>query len=180
MRYALVYGGIAGAIVVAVICAGLIFDLPSHATGSMLFGYLVMLVALTLIFVGVKRFRDVERGGVIRFLPALGMGLAIATVAAITYVVVWETYLAATDYAFFDEYLASMRRAGEADRTPAAELAQQIETMRGMFANPLVRIPITFMEIFPVGLVVALVSAALLRNPRLLPARYSAAAKTAS
>jgi hypothetical protein len=42
--------------------------------------------------------------------------------------------------------------------------------MATMYRNPLYRIPITFVEIFPVGLIVALVSAALLRNPRLLPA----------
>jgi len=32
----------------------------------------------------------------------------------------------------------------------------------------------TFIEIFPVGLLVALISAALLRNPKMLPARASA------
>jgi hypothetical protein len=39
------------------------------------------------------------------------------------------------------------------------------------YRDPLFRIPITFIEIFPVGLLVALVSAALLRNPKLMPAR---------
>jgi hypothetical protein len=39
------------------------------------------------------------------------------------------------------------------------------------YANPLFRIPMVFLEIFPVGFIVALISAALLRNPRLLPAR---------
>jgi hypothetical protein len=37
--------------------------------------------------------------------------------------------------------------------------------------NPLIRIPLTFAEIFPIGLLAALVSAALLRNPKVLPAR---------
>jgi hypothetical protein len=43
--------------------------------------------------------------------------------------------------------------------------------MAEIYRNPMLRIPITFAEIFPVGLLVALVSAALLRNPRVLPAR---------
>jgi hypothetical protein len=132
-----------------------------------------MLVALTLIFVGVKRYRDVERGGVIRFLPALGMGLGIAVVAAVLYVATWEVYLAATDYAFMDEYLASIaeqrRAAGLSEAALAQEMAE-FEWMRSAYANPFMRIPITFLEILPVGLLVALVSAALLRNPRLLPA----------
>ncbi len=33
-----------------------------------------MLVALTFIFVGVKRYRDVELGGVIKFVPRLRDG----------------------------------------------------------------------------------------------------------
>jgi hypothetical protein len=45
-----------------------------------------------------------------------------------------------------------------------------MESMRTSYANPLFRIPMTFLEIFPVGLLVSLVSASLLRNPKLLPA----------
>ena len=48
-----------------------------------------------------------------------------------------------------------------------AEMAQFGE----MYANPLIRMPITFIEIFPVGLVISLIAAALLRNSRFLPAR---------
>ena len=46
-----------------------------------------------------------------------------------------------------------------------------MEALRAQLANPLLRMPQTFMEILPAGLLVALVSAALLRNPRVLPAR---------
>jgi len=46
-----------------------------------------------------------------------------------------------------------------------------MEVMRRQYANPLFRLPATFSEIFPVGLLIAVVSAALLRNPRFLPAR---------
>jgi hypothetical protein len=46
----------------------------------------------------------------------------------------------------------------------------KLESMRANYANPLFRIPMTFMEIFPVGFLVSLVSALLLRNPRVLPA----------
>jgi hypothetical protein len=173
MRYALVYGGIAGAIVITVLVAGLAFDLHSHATSEW-FGYLVMLVALSLIFVGVKRYRDVECGGVIRFGRAFGVGLGIAAVAALVYVVVWEIYLAASGVDFMAQYTGIVVDGMRAKGATAAEIQARISEMRQMaemYRNPLLRIPITFVEIFPVGLLVALISAALLRNPKLLPAR---------
>lgn len=173
MRYALVYGGIAGAIVIGVLVAGFAFDLPSHATSEW-FGYLIMLVALSLIFVGVKRYRDVECGGVIRFGRALGLGLGIAAVAALVYVAGWEIYVAATGFDLMRDYAAGIVEGMRAEGAPPAAIEAKIAEMRGwaeMYKNPLLRIPITFVEIFPVGLLVALASAALLRNPRLLPAR---------
>jgi hypothetical protein len=118
--------------------------------------------------------RDVERGGVIKFLPAFGLGLAIAVCAGIAYACVWEIYLASTGYRFMDEYIAAMLRHRQAEGASAAELARlsaEMAPMRTSYANPLFRFPMTFLEIFPVGLIVALISAALLRNPRLLPAR---------
>jgi hypothetical protein len=171
MKYALVYGLLSGSVIAAVITAALI--LGPEGTHSLWFGYSVMLVALSFIFVGVKRYRDVERGGVIKFLPAFGMGLAIAIVAGIAYVCVWEAYLASTGYRFMDEYIAAMVRHSQAEGASAAAIAAQVaemESMRASYANPLFRLPMTFLEVFPVGLLVALISAALLRNPKLLPA----------
>ena len=173
MKYVLTYGLLSGFVIIATMTIGIVLGGEGSFLSSHWFGYLVMLVALTFIFVGVKRYRDVERGGVIRFGPAFGMGLGIAAAAGIAYVVGWEAYLAMTDYAFMDEYIAGIVRAREAEGVSgsamAAEMAK-LESMRVSYANPLFRIPMTFLEIFPVGLLVALVSALLLRNPKLLPA----------
>jgi hypothetical protein len=173
LRYALVYGGIAGAIVIAIISATIALDLPSHAT-SMWVGYLVMITALSLIFVGTKRYRDVECGGVIGFGRALGLGVAIAAVAALIYTIGWEIYLATSSGDFMAEMTATtlegMRAEGASEADIAAREAQ-MQALAESYKSPLFRLPITFIEIFPVGLLVALVSAALLRNPKLLPAR---------
>ena len=172
-RYALIYGSIAGAIAISVLTAGLAFDLSNH-TSSVWFGYLVMLVALSLILVGVKRYRDVECGGVIRFRPAFGLGLAIAVVAALIYVAGWELYLAASGTDFMADYTRSILDGMRADGASRAAIQAKAAEMRAMaesYKNPLFRMPMTFVEIFPVGLLVALISAALLRNPKVLPAR---------
>ncbi len=172
MKYAIIYGGISGAIIIAALILGT-HDLESHAA-SEAFGYLVMLVALSLIFVGVKRFRDVECGGVIRFGRAFLVGFGIAAVAAIIYVAGWEAYLASSGRDFMAEYTQSILHGMATQGADPAAIAAKAEEMRQMgemYRNPLFRIAITFTEILPVGLLVALVSAALLRNPKLLPAR---------
>lgn len=173
MKYALTYGSLAGFVIISVMLTGILVADRDSFFYSMWFGYLVMLVAMTFMFVGVKRYRDIELGGVIRFKPAFLMGLAIAVVAAFAYILVWEIYLASTGYRFMDDYLAGIARDLQARGRSAAEIAREMEGfewMRANYPNPLIRIPLTFSEIFPVGLLVALVSAALLRNPRLLPA----------
>jgi hypothetical protein len=172
MRYAVVYGGIAGAAAIAVIVTGMALDLTNHTT-SMWFGYLVMLAALSLIFVGVKRYRDAECGGVIRFGRALVLGLAIGLVAAIVYVAGWELYQAATGFDFMADYSANVLEGMRAKGASAAAIQAKTAELRELAANyqnPLFRLPMTFIEIFPVAVAVALVSALVLRNPRVLPA----------
>jgi hypothetical protein len=150
-------------------------DSMGHGMTGMAVGYAIMLVALSLVFVGVKRERDEAGGGVIRFWPAFGMGLAISAVAGVFYVAAWEiaqVTLIHGDFAktYGDAMIAQKRAAGAS----AAELAQATREMAEFtrqYHDPLFRLPMTFMEIFPVGVLVSLVSAALLRNPRFMVAR---------
>jgi hypothetical protein len=168
-----VYGAIAGAIIITIAIIVVALDLPGHFETPW-FGYLVMLAALSLIFVGVKRYRDVECGGVIGFGRAFRLGLGTALVAALLYVAGWELYLGVTGHDFIADYSASTVQSMRASGASAAEIAAMEAEMREFgqsYRNPLFRIAVTLAEILPVGLLVALVSAALLRNPRLLPAR---------
>lgn len=174
LRTILVYGAIAGTIVIISILLGLSASEGGTFFSSEVFGYLVMLIAMSMIFMGIKRYRDVEKGGVIRFLPALGVGLGIAAVAGVMYVLVWELYLYSTDYAFIHEYTAGLVEAAKEKAMSDAELntvVQEMEQMAANYARPLFRVGITFLEIFPVGLLIALISSAVLRNPKILPAR---------
>lgn len=172
-RIVVVYGVLAGAVIIT----SMILTIVLHAGHSLLLGYAIMLAALTLIFIGVKRYRDVERGGVIGFLPAFGMGLAIALVASAIYVLVWEIYMWATGYTFFADYTASVIAAKKAQGASPAEvtaLTQQMAEMGRQYAQPVYRMVMTLFEILPVGVVVALISALLLRIRSFLPARGAA------
>lgn len=174
LRHSLIYGGLSATVLAAFIAViGTLHEKVAFVS-TLTFGYSVMLVAMSFVFVGVKRYRDVEGGGVIKFGRALGLGLLIALIACVGYVLIWEVYLAITHYRFMDDFIAKMVSDARASGKSAAEIAKlsaELDGMRASYANPLVRLPMTFMEVGPVGLLVAIVSAALLRNPRLFPAR---------
>jgi hypothetical protein len=175
LRTILVFGAVAGLIVAVPMCLMVGFNPdPNAAHTSPLVGYLIMIVALSLIFVGVKQYRDRTLGGVIKFLPAFLVGLGISAVAGVIYVLGWELTLAATDYAFAEQYSQAMIEAAQAKGASAEEIERmsaEMASFRDIYANPLFRMPITFIEIFPVGVVISLIAAALLRNSRFLPAR---------
>jgi predicted enzyme related to lactoylglutathione lyase len=150
---------------------------------GMVIGYLIMLVALSTVFVAIKRHRDADLGGVIKFWPAFGLGLAISFIAGILYVISWESACAIAHLDFAGSYAKAMIAQQQARGVSAealAKLTAEMERFKAQYANPLYRWPMTFMEIFPVGVLVSLVSAGLLRNRRFLPARPAARPITAA
>lgn len=175
-RIVIVYGLISGLVIIAGIIGTIVIG-GDQPHGNVWLGYLIMLLGMSAVFMGVKQYRDQHRGGVIKFLLALGVGLAIALFASLAYVLVWEVYLAATDYAFMDQYIAATLQARRAEGLSSAAYARleaEMSQMAEAYQSPLFRLPMTFAEIFPVGLVVSIVSAVLLRNSRFLPARARA------
>ncbi len=176
------YGLLAGLLV-----GGPLFGLTvAHKGGphdSVLAGYLTMLLALSAVFVAIKRQRDLEGGGVIRFWPAFGLGLGISLVASVCYVVAWEAAVAVTQLDFGAEYakaVIAQQKAKGVSGEALAKVSAEMEEFARQYRNPLYRLPMTFAEIFPVGLLVSLVSAGLLRNPRFWPARRAAVQPAAS
>jgi hypothetical protein len=169
------YGAISG-LIVGVSVFGLTVALNGHPPSpyGMVLGYLTMLIALSAVFVGIKRYRDVDLGGVVRFWPAFGLGLGISLVASVFYVLAWEAALAVTHMDFAADYanfLIAEQKAKGVTGAALAKFTADMEQFKIQYANPLYRLPMTFTEIFPVGLLVSLISAGLLRNSRFLPAQ---------
>ncbi|MEO8998702.1 MAG: DUF4199 domain-containing protein [Rhodanobacter sp.] len=175
LRTILKFGVIAGLVVggFEVITFTAFSGMPPLKHG-MLIGYATMLIALSAVFVGIKRHRDVERGGVIGFWPAFGIGLGVSFIAGIFYVIAWELVQTMMHMDFANSYAQAIVASAKAKgATPEAltKLSADMETFKVQYANPMYRLPMTFAEIFPVGVLVSLVSAGLLRNSRFLPAR---------
>ena len=167
-RTIVIYGLIAGFIVgvpMSVMTLSMSSQTMMHY--GMLIGYLTMLIGLSAVFLAIKRRRDIDLGGVIGFWPALGLGLGISFVAGMIYVVCWDASCAIAHVDFAGSYARAMVAQQEAKGVSGAALAQ----FKVQYANPFYRWPMTFAEMFPVGVIVSLVSAALLRNRRFMPAR---------
>jgi hypothetical protein len=166
------------------VIAGIIIAIPTFAIPvtfkslspvmGMVIGYTSMLVALSLVFMGVKHQRDTAGGGVISFWPALGLGLAISLVAGVFYVAAWEMALAVSGMDFAAEWsqqmVAEAQARGDSPEAIAKIRAEMAQFARD-YARPAYRMGVTLSEILPVGVLVSLVSAGLLRNSRFLPAR---------
>lgn len=175
MQKILGYGVVAGIIVGApmiVTFVGFGDHLP--LSYGMIVGYTSMLIALSTVFVAIKRHRDSELGGVIGFWKALGLGLGISFVASVIYVATWEALQAFTHMDFASGYakaLIEQQKAAGASAETLARFSAEMEQFKVDYANPLYRLPMTFTEIFPVGVLVSLIAAALLRNRRFLAPR---------
>jgi hypothetical protein len=147
-------------------------SIPAHGEMNlgMLVTYVLMLLALGMVFVGIRQYRDRVLGGVIAFVPALAVGLGISAVAGILYAIAWEITLPLMKFDFIKFYSDSIIEQARAQGSSVEAAAARAAEFTRTYANPLIRVPFTFLDIFPVGILVSLVSAALLRNSRFLPA----------
>lgn len=88
--------------------------------------------------------------------------------------IAWEIAVSFIGFDFLDQFareaLAEQKAAGVAPDA-LARTAADFAAFKASYASPLVRLPMTLSEILPVGVLISLVSAGLLRNPRFLPAR---------
>lgn len=138
-------------------------------------GYASMIVALSMIFFGIKSYRDRYQNGSIKFLTGLQIGLLISLIAALMYAIGWEVYYQSspnTKNNFMDQYteycIKKMKDEG-ASEAEIEKTTKDMNEMKEIYKNFLPRFGITLMEIFPVGLAVTLLSASILRRKGILP-----------
>jgi hypothetical protein len=164
----LTFGLISGAILSAMMLAVLPFQDAIGFDRGEVIGYTSMVLAFLLIFFGVRAYRD-RFGGYLGFGRAFGVGAMIAGVASICYVATWQVvyYKLAPD--FVTKYQAYQVEKARADGASEAEIAQkkaEMDEFAELYRNPFINAAITFVEPLPVGLGVALVSAAVFSRRR--------------
>jgi hypothetical protein len=174
----LIFGVIGGTLISAMMLAlvMLLVNGTMGFDGSELLGYGSMVLALSAIFFGIKSYRDNHLRGSIKFLKGLQVGLFITLVASLMYVATWEIFIltrpadAATFMAKYSECQLDKFKAGGATPEEIDLKTQEMAGFMKMYENPLIRMGMTMMEILPVGIVVTLISAAVLRRKQVLPA----------
>ena len=167
----LTYGIIAGVLVSALMLTTV--NYISHCEGSvdyntsMLIGYASMLIALSLVYVGIRNYRDKYHGRVISFGKAFQVGILIVGVASTLYVIAWlvDYYLFVPDFA--DKYAANTierLKAGGASQVEIDKQTKEMANFAKMYKNPFFNAMMTYAEILPVGLVVTLISSFILKR----------------
>ena len=165
-KLALTYGIIAGCLVSVMMLftvSGASIDLKYGE----LIGYATMILAFSTIFFAIKTHRDKYLEGVIPFRKAFKIGLAITLVATLIYVISWMIISETIAKDFMANYYQQSIEKLKASGLSAVELEEKIADMDHfieLYKNPLVKIGMTFLEIFPVGLIVSLISALILKR----------------
>lgn len=132
-----------------------------------LIGYSSMVLAFLMVFFGVRAYRDGRADEAFSFGRAVKVGILITLVICAVYVLVWEVLYFTVANDFTEVYAAHVIEKLEAEGASAVEIAameQKIARFAELYDNPLINAAITFLEIFPVGLVMTLLSAAILRR----------------
>jgi Protein of unknown function (DUF4199) len=178
----LTFGLIAG-VIISVLMGGSLLLADKIGSGhSMALGYTIMVASFMLIYFGIRSYRDNTLGGQISFGRAFACGLLITLITSVCYVAMWEILYFNFMPHFMDGYFAAqihkVQSSGLDPATVAAQVAA-IQHSQQLYQNPIVNMAYTIMEPLPVGLIIALISAAVLRRKAPVePSATSAAMST--
>jgi hypothetical protein len=159
----LAFGLISGAIMAAMMFGTLPFTNSAWLqANSMLVGYTTMVLSFMLVFFGIRSYRENVSGGNISFGRAFAVGILIALISSVSYVVAWEIMYFGIPS--FGERFMTMCVAHAKNSGASPEVIQMQLNQLKYLDNPFINAAMTFVEPFPVGLILTLVSAAILRK----------------
>ncbi|HKP47588.1 MAG TPA: DUF4199 domain-containing protein [Pyrinomonadaceae bacterium] len=166
-KIVLTFGLISGLIGAAMFVATLPFHDQIGFDKGIFVGYTTMVIAFMLVFFGIRSYRENVGNGEISFGRAFAVGILITVVSCLCYVVTWEIIYFKFMPDFMDKYanyvIAKERAAGASQQLIDAKL-QEMKNFKAMYDNPFFNAAITFTEPFPVGFLITLVSALILRR----------------
>jgi hypothetical protein len=163
----LTFGLISGAMMAAMMLATVPFVHRIGFAKGMIVGYTTMVVAFLMVFFGIRSYRDNLGQGKITFGKGFSVGILITLITSIFYVATWLFIYYQLMPDFCDRMIQYTIESAKASGVSQQMLDEQIRELNGlkaMLANPFINAALTFIEPFPVGLIITLVSAAILRK----------------
>jgi hypothetical protein len=166
-KIVLTFGLISG-IMISILMGGNLLVANKIGSGhSLVLGYTTMVASFLLIYFGIRSYRNNTLAGQISFGRAFACGILITLITCVFYVAMWEIIYFNFMPHFMDSYFAAqihkVQSSGLDPVTTAARVAA-IERSQQLYQNPLVNMAYTFMEPLPVGLLITLIAAAILRR----------------
>ena len=164
----LTFGIISGIVSSVLMCITIPFlsDLE-HGEKGLIIGYTAIVLSFLLVYFGIRSYRDNVGNGAITFGRGFGIGISITLISCVFYVVTWEILYFNFMHGFMDGYFAkqiqAVQAAGGSPEAIQAKVAA-IQQSQRLYENPLVNSLYTFIEPFPVGVLITLISAAVLRK----------------
>ena len=166
-KIVLTFGLIAGLILSVLMGSSLLLANRIGSGHSMALGYTIMVASFLLVYFGIRSYRDNVLAGQISFGRAFACGILITLLTTVCYVITWEVLYFNFMPHFMDSYFAAqmhkVQTSGLDSTTTAARVAA-IRHSQEMYQNPFVNMAYTFLEPLPVGLLLTLISAAILRG----------------
>jgi hypothetical protein len=177
------YGLLAGAALSAMMLLNILFIDRIGFDAGVWVGYTTIIAAFLLIFFGVRSYRDNKAGRTISFGRAFVVGVLINLVASACYVAMWQVASTRVAPDFAEKYATHIIEKERSRGATPAEIAKKTEEMQDfqeMYKNPFIKAGMTFLEPFPVGLIVSLMSAGILRRRRDTSSRFTNQVTTGS
>ena len=170
----LTFGLISGAISSVLMLATVPFAHKIGFNKALVVGYTTIVLSFLLVYFGIRSYRDNVGNGQITFAKAFAVGICITLISCIFYVVTWEILYFNFMHDFMDNYGADMIERLKASGASPAVVQVKVEDLKKLkeqYENPLYNSLMTFIEPFPVGLAITLISAGVLRKkPQSQPA----------
>ena len=159
----LVFGLIMGVIlsVNIAIMVHVLYNNPDFKSNDFL-GYAALVLRISMVFFGIRNYRNKQLGGYISFGRAFKTGALITLVASTMYVLVWLFYYYLVVPDFMDKYTAHVL--SSCTKEDLAEKTVQMNSYKEMYKNPVFVILITYSEVLPIGLLVTLISSLILKR----------------
>lgn len=166
----IIFGLVSGAILAAYIFSINFLSTAFHGhIDNEIVGYSAMIIAFSFIYVGTRNYRDKYNGGVVNFGKAFLVGLGISLIGSTLYVGAWLVEFYCFMPNFMDKYAAAMiQKAQHSGLSPEVlqKRLDSINSMSKMYKNPVMVTLITYEEVLPVGIVISLITALILKKKK--------------